>query len=294
MQCTNPFFLASQGFFVPCGKCLACRISKRREWSLRLLHQLSTTPDACFLTLTYDNDNLPQDLCVHKRHLQLFFKRFRKSLGDKKIKYFSCGEYGDDSFRPHYHIILFGVSVLFFLEKVTNYILFQRRGFTYFSCTLPSWPFGYCVSTSVSLDTISYVTGYVMKKIRGSMEKYKSLGLTPPFQLQSQGLGLGYALDNAFRLQREKFTYFKGSKCSLPRYYRKKLSITAEDMYPLLQKTNCQLSEKLFKKGCLNNIERLSLDITGRLPYFVLNNVNPHNEATLLAKEKLFNSRNKL
>ena len=71
MHCINPVRLdrvehrralrvvTEQGLIVPCGKCIACRKAKTREWTLRMLHELDTSDDACFLTLTYDDDNLP-------------------------------------------------------------------------------------------------------------------------------------------------------------------------------------------------------------------------------------------
>ena len=64
-----------------------------------------------FLTLTYNDDNLPSDVGLHKDDLQRFFKRLRKALDTKKIRYFACGEYGDTTSRPHYHAIVFGLGL---------------------------------------------------------------------------------------------------------------------------------------------------------------------------------------
>uniref|UniRef100_A0AAU8BA49 Replication initiator protein n=1 Tax=Dulem virus 101 TaxID=3145578 RepID=A0AAU8BA49_9VIRU len=293
MQCTNPFFLRSQGFFVPCGKCLACRIAKRREWSLRLTHQMTVQPDCIFLTLTYNDDNLPKDGNINKRSVQLFMKRFRKRFG-RGIKYFLCGEYGDDTFRPHYHSIIFGVGLQNYLGSCQSVISFFRHGFRYFSVISDIWPYGYCVVSSVSVDTISYVCGYVTKKIRGSLEKYKKLGLKQmPFQLQSQGLGLDFILqeNQSFRLQREMFTYFKGHKCSLPRYYRKKLSIIGEDMKPLVEKSQMEVFKKLLDKGKISSHDMLYRNVV--LPDFYFECLKQQ-EATLFSKENLFNRRSSL
>ena len=121
MQCTSPIRLYKgvnslvypDGLVVPCGKCLSCRIAKRREWTMRLWHELPYHQSSIFLTLTYDDDNLPPNASLSKSDLQKFFKRLRKDLSyvDRKIKYFAAGEYGPKTNRPHYHAIVFGLSL---------------------------------------------------------------------------------------------------------------------------------------------------------------------------------------
>ena len=65
---------------------------------------------SCFITLTYNDENLPNPPVVSKREAQLFIKRLRKLLYPKLFRYYIVGEYGDKSNRPHYHALLFGVS----------------------------------------------------------------------------------------------------------------------------------------------------------------------------------------
>lgn len=112
MQCTKPVFLAREGLNVPCGKCMACRIARSREWTTRLIHELSYWDKASFVTLTYDNEHLPSDNSLSVRHWQLFMKRLRKQVEPLKIKYFASGEYGDKFGRPHYHAIIFGLDFI--------------------------------------------------------------------------------------------------------------------------------------------------------------------------------------
>ena len=119
MQCINPVRITKgldvtrfpDGLLVGCGKCVMCRIAKRREWTLRLIHESVYWEDSVFLTLTYSDDYLPKNGSLDKRQLQLFIKRLRKSLNGRSIKYFACGEYGDNTERPHYHLIIFGISL---------------------------------------------------------------------------------------------------------------------------------------------------------------------------------------
>ena len=109
---------------IPCGKCIGCRLKRSREWAQRCMLELQYHSSAYFITLTYDDLHLPMneivdnDGCivqspVHtlvKRDLQLFMKRLRKN-SRQELRFFGCGEYGDESFRPHYHIIVFGLEL---------------------------------------------------------------------------------------------------------------------------------------------------------------------------------------
>lgn len=100
-----------KGIPVPCGQCLMCRINKRRQWTTRLLLEAMAHKDNSFWTLTYNDDNLPfaqESPSLVYRDIQLFLKRLRKSL--HPFRFYCACEYGSKSFRPHYHLILFGVS----------------------------------------------------------------------------------------------------------------------------------------------------------------------------------------
>lgn len=196
--------------FVPCGSCLGCRIAHSREWSLRLLHELGYWDHAVFLTLTYDEDHCPRSLS--KRELQLFWKRVRRALGDRKIKYFSCGEYGDIYGRPHYHAIVFGL-------QGTDERLIQE-----------CWQKGFIMLGGVSQKSIAYVTGYVLKKYNNKKNKemYEQYDLQSPFQLVSQGLGLRYAIDNSDMLHDNMGCSFNGHSVGVPRYYQKKLDLDCD------------------------------------------------------------------
>lgn len=103
MRCENPITIRSDSFIrvFGCGHCVACKMQRSREWSFRLNCEAYYWKDACFLTLTYDNEHLPSDNSLHKEDLQKFFKRLRKDI-DYPIKYYACGEYGDRFKRPHY------------------------------------------------------------------------------------------------------------------------------------------------------------------------------------------------
>lgn len=212
MQCTNPMWLRKEHMFVPCGHCLGCRIAHSREWTVRLLHEMSSHDSCCFLTLTYDEEHCP--LSLDKKELQKFWKRLRKAIAPRKIKYFSCGEYGDTYGRPHYHAIVFGVD--WNDENIIN------------QC----WQRGFIKVGGVTRKSIGYVTDYCLKKFdkRRNDDVYTKCGLQKPFQLCSQGLGLEFAVANRQQLQDDLGTTLNGKRVGLPRYYVRKLEIDTDIM----------------------------------------------------------------
>ena len=75
---------------------------------MRIMHEASNYGlSNSFITLTYNDNNLPHDLSLNHSHFQKFFKRLRKSLPFKTVRYYMCGEYGDEFKRPHYHACIF-------------------------------------------------------------------------------------------------------------------------------------------------------------------------------------------
>lgn len=202
MKCYHPVNIDG-GIKVPCGRCIGCRANKSQEWGTRLMHHLDYSDGAIFVTLTYNNDNLPYDLSIKKTHLQNFFKRLRSKLIKRKIKYYACGEYGDETFRPHYHAIIFNMSV-----KDENLIS-------------ESWQLGFVRVEKVIEERINYVTGYVLKKIFGKKGKELYGKKEAPFALMSKGLGKGW-IENE---ENEKHVLLnmgirkKGKVVPIPRYY---------------------------------------------------------------------------
>jgi len=110
MSCLKPIgiFNTTGRHVVPCGKCAFCLRQKRNEWLIRLYHESRTQLlPAHFLTLTYDEKHVPRykgTRTLWFRHVQLYFKRLRKHK--YKLKYVAVGEYGTQTQRPHYHVIL--------------------------------------------------------------------------------------------------------------------------------------------------------------------------------------------
>lgn len=136
------------------------------------MHEAHMHPQNCFITLTYNNENLPSDGSLHYEHFRDFFKRLRKKYG-AEIRYYHCGEYGEKFARPHYHAIIFNFD---FPDK----ILFRvdpRGTKLYRSPSLENlWKFGFSTIGAVTFETAAYVARYVTKKLTGSKPfLYRSL-----------------------------------------------------------------------------------------------------------------------
>lgn len=215
MNCVNPFYLQKEGIWVPCGRCILCRIQRAKEWSTRLCHEIGYWEKTSFVTLTYDPEHLPLDLSISKRELQLFFKRLRKNLSQegRNVVYYASGEYGDKFGRPHYHAIIFGMD-----NSLADTETLKK-----------SWQKGNVFVGTATYDSCRYVADYVQKKLYGLRSReYSDAGLEQPFSLMSQKIGLRWAEDNYNSLIRNKGLTMHGAKQSIPRYYVKKLNIPTE------------------------------------------------------------------
>lgn len=171
----------------PCGQCIACRLNKVRDWTIRLMHENRFHEHSVFLTLTYDEAHLPSDGSVHKEDVQNFMKRLRNHKKD--IRFFACGEYGEKYSRPHYHLIIFGLSMNDPLFKGKVY---DRKSKGYYLLS-PLWKNGNMYIGDVTYSSCRYVASYVNKKQFGKKGKdfYEKNKIEPEFTLMSRRPGIG-------------------------------------------------------------------------------------------------------
>lgn len=176
---------------LPCGRCIGCRLERSRQWAVRCMHEASLHADNCFITLTYNEDNLPVSGSLSKREWQLFAKRMRKRCGP--FRFFHCGEYGAELQRPHYHACIFGFD---FPDKVLlPQSSAENRLFR--SPILESlWPYGFSTIGAVTFESAAYVARYALKKVTGDAaeEHYMRVDahgevvqLQPEYVLMSRG-----------------------------------------------------------------------------------------------------------
>lgn len=205
MECAKPRYLSKLDILVPCGACAFCTATRRSDWALRLHYESKLHLDSKFITLTYANPHLKwahglSQLC--KSDLQNYIKRVRKT--GAKVRYYAIGEYGSQTLRPHYHILLFGdVS-----ERVVR----------------KAWPYGMVHVGQVTMKSVMYCLGYIVngKHWRQVTNRVK------PFALMSRkpGLGANYlspAMVEWHRADRRNFALLDGVKRHLPRYYKLKI-----------------------------------------------------------------------
>lgn len=158
---------------VACNRCHTCLARRKRDWAIRCVHEnedhirtidLAEGPQAqiarsCFVTLTYDEDNLPDGATLQKSDWQRFMQRLRNTRRSKRIRYLACGEYGSKG-RPHYHGILFNVSFHRDSQPARPGIDASRT-----SENLEKiWGLGRTELAPVTYATAAYVAGYVVKK----------------------------------------------------------------------------------------------------------------------------------
>ncbi|MEO5368121.1 MAG: hypothetical protein H7831_17565, partial [Magnetococcus sp. WYHC-3] len=171
-----------------------------------MLHEKTEWQDSSFITLTYDDANLPQGGSLMKKDLQDFWKRLRKLR--TPIKYYACGEYGERYGRPHYHAIVYGVGVSD--KDLVDSV----------------WKKGRIDVGIAEPDSIRYVAQYIDKKIYGAAAKEHYNGREQEFQLCSKGIGRQWMEKNQEELLKEGFTQFRMARLRVPRYYEKRLSVT--------------------------------------------------------------------
>lgn len=202
---------------IRCGKCIACKLEYARVWADRCYHESLLHKDNCFLTLTYSDSNLPSDLSVSKRDLQLFLKRLRKALEPLKIRYFGVGEYGADNLRPHYHVIIFG-----YMPGDLIPVGLSQSGIQQFASPFIDriWNLGISTVTQLSSHYCRYIAHYSLKKLKDS--ERLPFNLEPEFRLMSRrpGIGRGYVEKFTSDIYNyDRLTYENGSHSSVPRYY---------------------------------------------------------------------------
>lgn len=238
-MCSSPPTVSHAGvsYQVRCGQCMECRLAYSREWAIRMTHEQQCHAQSCFLTLTYDDQNLPAFGQLEKRALQLFFKRLRKAIGP--FRYVACGEYGELRRRPHFHVALFGND--FRDDRVEFGIHKGERLFI--SPTLArSWPFGHHAIGSLTFESAAYIARYITKRISGPGASARPLGVdpdsgelvmpNPEFLLCSKGRVRGQGIGGAWFDQFFATDVFphgrvitsQGTPAPVPAYYKRKLS----------------------------------------------------------------------
>lgn len=194
------------------------------------MHESQTHERNCFITLTYDDAHYPENHSVHVRDWQLFAKRLRKKIG--RFRFFMCAEYGEQTFRPHYHALIFGHD--FLADRVT-YKTKPHRLWT--SPTLTeTWGQGFAIIGALTYESAAYCARYVMKKVNGDLAKqhYERIdadtgeifNVRPEFVTMSRRPGIGAPWLAQFKtdVYPSDQVVIRGKTFRPPRYYDDSLS----------------------------------------------------------------------
>lgn len=217
---------------IPCGHCYACRLSYAADWATRLMLEKTYYPDdeCWFVTLTYDDEHLvtPEEYeytepltkymlahdikpktTIYKNdgtwngtlipeHVQTFIRDLRYMYKDnpRKIRYYLCGEYGTETLRPHYHLIIFGAP---FKDLYDCHIDKNFKECWKAQEIDKLWKYGTITQAChVEWSNCGYVARYCMKKVGDtwSIKEWAKLGKSPEFVRMSRDIGFRYYEDH--------------------------------------------------------------------------------------------------
>lgn len=220
-----------QDLELPCGQCWECRFKRSRDWAVRCMHEAQLHKSNAFITLTYAPEHLPADNSLHYDDFQRFMKRLRKRFKGTNIRFYMCGEYGENFGRPHFHACLFGID---FPDK--KFLTKNKNGDCLYTSNILQdlWPFGISSIGDVNFQSAAYVARYIMKKITGdrAFKHYNEVdedgvingSRTPEFTRMSlkPGIGAGWLEKYRSDVYPHDHVIVKGRPVKPPRYYDKK------------------------------------------------------------------------
>ena len=231
------------------------------------MHEAQMHEANCFITLTYSDENLPPGGSLDVSHFQKFCKRLRKT--GATFRYFHCGEYGDETHRPHYHAAIFGED---FIGDRVLYKMSKNGHPLYNSALLTTtWGQGHAVIGELTWESAAYVARYIMKKVTGDLAPAhyehvdETTGLVtdrkPEYTTMSTGrgdsggIGKSWLKKYAHDVYPCDFIISNGERCRPPRYYD---SVLAKENPELLARLKAARIKKAELKSADNTPERLA------------------------------------
>lgn len=265
MACSNPLpnlydsrrmygysdYIYRQFDFIPCGRCINCRIDKINQMTDRCEYELIKRGCGAFVTFTYDDIHIQHLLRRDsqgklvatlsrddsRRFLYRLNKNVKKFLREcgyktmpmcqKDFMYILAGEYGDHGSifdRPHFHALFFGLDYAF-CKKI-----FAR-----------SWRGqGSIKVLPITNGAPQYLLDYITSLEFGEQRKikYDFNNLEAPFQVHSLGLGVGLYYDQLDFIKKHDNQYrWHGKDRPLPQYYKNKFLLPSVSKAKTFRKT---------------------------------------------------------
>lgn len=274
---------------IPCGRCIECRLAYTRQKANQMYAEyLSRNKENCyFLTLTYNDENLKEHETVNtetgevfhgislcKEDVQKFWKRLRYYKSQDEISYVIAGEYGPASMRPHYHAIVYGLTID---SSKSKYLGLSETGSPMWTNSEIEkiWGNGQVAIEKVTWDTCAYVARYIMKKQYGQNKIiYDCMGVIPEFIQQSNKRPIGKTYYEKHKEELYKTDeFFVPGKQNIktnkpPMYFDKMLKAENEDLYnhiKIRRKTMGMMNSKLTQLQSDKSLQEMRNDRHNRL-----------------------------
>lgn len=257
--------IITQSTLLPCGKCINCRLKQSRDWANRMVCEAKYHDENYFVTLTYDDDHIEHlkryvvddetgealpVLSLSKKDAQDWQKRLRINVDRRdgsKLRFYTAGEYGSETHRPHLHAIVFGLH-LDDLEPLKK----SKLGHQYYTSAFleQSWQHGYVLVAPITWETCAYVARYVTKKLDGEFKDFYSIfGIEPEFSLKSLKPAIGGQYyedhkDEIYRYDELIISTDHGGKTERPpQYYDRKYDAENPEIMEQIKKRRKKAAE---------------------------------------------------
>lgn len=193
---------------------------------MRCIHEAALWKQNAFITLTYNDEHIPQNGSLRYEDWQAFMRRLRYNF--ERPRFYMCGEYGEKLGRPHFHACLFNIN---FEDKIF-YKVSPSGETLYRSPTLEKlWPYGYSSIGDLTFESAAYVARYIMEKRTGpeaelhyqktDTDTGESVSLEPEFTSMSLKPGIGADWFHQYRtdVYPHDYVIVRGKKMKPPRSY---------------------------------------------------------------------------
>lgn len=231
---------------VPCGKCARCIQRRKMEWTFRMMHEMTESKTAYFVTLTYAPEWVPynkygrkvlvetreKDLKIHlqeqgrkritkawkkkqpDRSIQGYMKRVRTNQGRSGITI----EHLKNNLKPNDKIKFFAAGEYGEERSRPHYhaIIYNASR----KIIEESWNYGHVHVVQANEQLICYLMKYLEKQLGQEPDKLKPR----EFNIMSEGIGKGYIKKmKEWHRQNKDVLYVRmksGILVPMPRYIR--------------------------------------------------------------------------
>lgn len=249
---------------IPCRHCWACQLNYSAEWATRITKETEKSEHNWYITLTYDDEHLPkaedivdsdgvkydynpqwEEGTLYEEDMKRFIKTLRKHFERKNhtaIKYFYCGEYGSETHRPHYHIILLNCPLD--IDKLYDCHVDGKFFKAHWKHTDIEkwWGQGIVDVAEVEWSCAAYVARYCSKKLSYQRkEDYYEQGKIPEFIRMSNGIGMDWYEEHKDEIYKNDEMIMKTVKGNIgrvkpPKAYDKKYQEENPELFKKIQK----------------------------------------------------------